>query len=129
MFFNCLLSVFELKKSPFRSDRHFIGYNLGACLSIHWCCFEGEEGETKRGVKERMAVTNQTWFQTANVNVTALDPRFKDLKSLPRETREQVRTMIISRTNESNLALQYSMSFIHTVTPYHCSVWSVFYIK
>ena len=76
-----------------------------------------------------MAVTNQTWFQTANVNVTALDPRFKDLKSLPRETREQVRTMIISRTNESNLALQYSMSFIHTVTPYHCSVWSVFYIK
>ena len=36
----------------------------------------------------------QTGFQTA----TTLDPRFKDLKSLPRETREHVRTMIISRT-------------------------------
>ncbi|KAK5600212.1 hypothetical protein CRENBAI_004897 [Crenichthys baileyi] len=39
---------------------------------------------------ERRADTNDTWFKVA----TALDPRFKDLKCLPRRKRQQVWTTL-----------------------------------
>ncbi|XP_072223318.1 E3 SUMO-protein ligase ZBED1-like [Leuresthes tenuis] len=44
----------------------------------------------QRDLEARQAVVNETWFKVA----TALDPRFKDLKCLPREKREQVWTSL-----------------------------------
>ncbi|XP_047243631.1 E3 SUMO-protein ligase ZBED1-like [Girardinichthys multiradiatus] len=44
----------------------------------------------QRDLAARRADANETWFKLA----TALDPRFKDLKCLPREKREQVWTSL-----------------------------------
>ncbi len=67
----------------------------------------------QRDLAARQADANETWFKVA----TALDPRFKDLKCLPREKREQVKAIRISWTNESNLSNQiklYLYSTFHT---------------
>lgn len=43
----------------------------------------------QKDLAARRANANETWFKVA----TALDPRFKDLKCLPRQQREQVKTI------------------------------------
>lgn len=50
-------------------------------------------------------VNKKTWLKLA----TALDPRFKDLKCLPREKREQVKIVRIRWTNEFNLSNQFKL--------------------
>lgn len=60
----------------------------------------------QKDLAARRADTNETWFKVA----TALDPRFKDLKCLPREKREQVKTVRISWTNVSNLSNQIKLN-------------------
>ncbi|XP_047234215.1 zinc finger BED domain-containing protein 4-like [Girardinichthys multiradiatus] len=66
----------------------------------------------QRDLAARRVDANETWFKLA----TALDPRFKDLKCLPREKREQVKTIRISWMKESNLSkekLIYIALFTH----------------
>ena len=49
----------------------------------------------QRDLAARRADANETWCKLS----TALDPRFKDLKCLPKEKREQVKTIRISWTS------------------------------
>lgn len=81
----------------------------------------------QRDLAARLADANETWFKLA----TALDPRFKDLKCLPREKRDQVKTIRISWTNESNLGLLHLvlMTIIHSSTrpSIHSFIYSFIY--
>lgn len=46
------------------------------------------KNDFQKDLAARRAGANETWFQVA----TALDPRFKDLKCLQKEKREEVKT-------------------------------------